>query len=96
MGNDTRLVWVGDQWLAARSLADWANLPLYLPKAAARTAGFYAINGSKAFEAGLAVRPLRETVADTHAWLAKREPAVPSKMGWSREAEVEVLAAWWR
>ncbi|MEO6995566.1 MAG: NAD-dependent epimerase/dehydratase family protein [Lacunisphaera sp.] len=89
-----RLVWVSDEWLESRSMANWAMMPLFMSKSAPHAAGLFAINGSKAFAAGLAVRSLGKTVVDTQRWLASRDLSPPMKAGMSRAKEEELLQAW--
>lgn len=88
------LRWLSDDWLAKRFLADWSKLPLYMPKSNTATAGLFQIDGSKAFSSGLSHRPLRDTIADTHAWLESRAQSIGLKVGLTRSVEREFLAAW--
>ena len=53
--------------LLAADVQPWVHLPLWLPQEMARTA--WDVDTSRARELGLPSRPLRETVADTWAWL---------------------------
>jgi 2'-hydroxyisoflavone reductase len=58
------LVWVDEQWLAEQDVRQWTELPLWrVPR------GTWAMDTSRARAAGLRCRPLRDTVADTWAWL---------------------------
>lgn len=91
-GADVELEWVEPAWLTERGVDEWTELPLW------RTAaGTWAVDGSRAQQAGLVCRPLGETVRDTCAWLQRERP-VPhpraAEHGLDPEREVELLAAW--
>jgi nucleoside-diphosphate-sugar epimerase len=63
-GGQGELVWVPEDVLARHGVREWTELPLW------RTApGAWAVDSAQAVAAGLACRPLAETVADTWAWL---------------------------
>lgn len=83
--------WAPEAWLLERGVAPWSDLPLWLPSEG-EGAGLWRRNGSKAFAAGLAPRPIAETVRDLVAWDAARENA-PLKAGMPPEREAELLAA---
>jgi len=52
-----------------QGVKQWTELPLW------RThAGVWAVDSSRAVEAGLRCRPIGETVADTWDWLRTTEP----------------------
>lgn len=90
--SDAAMVWVDPGWLADQGVAEWTELVLW------RTPpGTWAVDGRRAQEAGLVCRPLRETVADTWAWLQHERP-VPhpraSEHGLSPEREADLLADW--
>jgi 2'-hydroxyisoflavone reductase len=88
-----RPVWVDDATLLAQRVEPWVGLPLWLPASDPDSAGFMAVDGGKAQAAGLAVRPLAATVADTAGWLAERDNAGAWKHVLSAAAERAVLAA---
>lgn len=67
-GATARPVWVDEDWLAAAGVRSWTELPLWVPEKG-DGAGIYDIDGAAAQAAGAVYRPLRETVADTWAWL---------------------------
>jgi 2'-hydroxyisoflavone reductase len=68
-------VWVDDAALVAHHVEPWTGLPLWIPATDADAAGFMAVDVSRAQAAGLACRPLADTVRDTAAWLAGRDNA---------------------
>jgi 2'-hydroxyisoflavone reductase len=65
----------------------WSVLPLYLPDQRWAT-----VKLDRALAAGLKLRPMRETVADTLAWYAEERGAEPLRTGLSPEREAELLA----
>lgn len=65
-GSDARLVWVEERLLVENGVEAWSDLPLWLaPGVNRELAGFLAVDVSKALSAGLAYRPLHETILDT-------------------------------
>ncbi|GAA2002709.1 NAD-dependent epimerase/dehydratase family protein [Catenulispora subtropica] len=90
------LEWVDGDFLMARKVAMWSELPLWVPPEEHP----WDKDTSRAEEAGLRCRPLRETVADTWAWLTADDGKVrrsyrPNRPhGLEHERERELLAAW--
>jgi len=66
-GHTPNWVWAPSAWLRAQGVQPWMELPLWLP-AAGEHAAFMAVDTLRAQAAGLRIRPLAETVADTLAW----------------------------
>ncbi|MFI1104989.1 NAD-dependent epimerase/dehydratase family protein [Streptomyces melanogenes] len=92
-GSDATLEWVDGGFLLDHGAKQWTELPLW------RTyPGTWAVSGVRAQEAGLACRPLSETVADTWSWMSSGETAVDNEraalIGLSEEKEAALLAAW--
>jgi nucleoside-diphosphate-sugar epimerase len=89
---DAAITWVDPAWLAGRGVKEWTELPLW------RTApGTWAVEGQRATAAGLACRPLAETVADTWAWLQTERPVDNPRAGehgLDADREAELLADW--
>jgi nucleoside-diphosphate-sugar epimerase len=86
-------VWVDGGWLAEQGVRQWTELPMW------RVApGTWAIDTTHAEDAGLACRPLLDTVADTWAWLqAGGEPVAQERRalhGLDPEREAALLAKW--
>ncbi|MEP6504504.1 MAG: NAD-dependent epimerase/dehydratase family protein [Betaproteobacteria bacterium] len=65
---DARFAWMADAALLALGVAPWTGLPLWLPETDPEFGGMMLTDLTRALAAGLRTRPLRETVADTHAW----------------------------
>jgi nucleoside-diphosphate-sugar epimerase len=95
IGSSARLVWVSPEVILAAGIAPWVELPVWLPPDG-EAAGLHTGDVSRAFATGLSCRPVRETVADTWAWLQKEgDPPVPDGRpahGLDPEREREVLA----
>ena len=87
----TELVWAASDFLVEQGV-DGATLPLWA-EGESDAANMSTANPAAAFTAGLAPRPLRETVADIRA--EDRVPGVTrAGIGISAEREAEVLARW--
>ncbi|MEV4704507.1 NAD-dependent epimerase/dehydratase family protein [Actinoplanes sp. NPDC049316] len=96
-GAGTQPVWVDPDWLTAQGVQQWTELPLW------RThRGVWAVNSAKAQQAGLRCRPLRDTVAETWAWMNSGGAAVigegeagrAADHGLAAEREHELLSQW--
>jgi 2'-hydroxyisoflavone reductase len=85
--------WVGDDVLLAHGIVPWTGLPLWLPASDADSTGFMTMNCARATTAGLATRPLADTIADTAAWLAARDNADMWKHVLTAEAERALLGS---
>ena len=94
-GSDAEFVWVSDDYLAQAGVEGWTELPLWSP--AAEVPGLWAHDTTAAEAAGLACRPVRDTLLDTWEWMRSLEG------GWQRsertpgltpERERELLAGW--
>lgn len=100
-GSATELVWVDDDFLLAREVSPWTELPLWTPPTE-DMAGVWQPVSAKAAADGLVCRPVGETVADTWAWLkaAGLPEELPSYRGHAgtqgidREKEQRLLAEW--
>jgi 2'-hydroxyisoflavone reductase len=87
--SDARFTWVDERSLLRAGVGRRLELPLWLPGAP----GAAAADCRRALAAGLAFRPLAETVRDTRAWDAARPPEAERRAGLSREREAELLRA---
>lgn len=94
------LAWLAEAELAEAGVEPWSELPLWLDLARhPELRGFLAADVTRALAAGLALRPLEQTVVDTLAWVRER-PGVPVKTGGvamapaglSPEREADLLA----
>jgi 2'-hydroxyisoflavone reductase len=96
--SDARLVWVDAAFLLERGVEPWTELPLWTP--GPEHAGFQRGDVSRALAAGLRVRPLAATAADTLAWetFESERPWAP-RLGighgpLTAERERDLLAEW--
>ncbi|HEX8620883.1 MAG TPA: SDR family oxidoreductase [Allosphingosinicella sp.] len=97
-GGDARLTWVDEDFLSARGVLPWTHLPLWIPPSGESHRYFQRVGCERALAAGLAFRPLSETVRDTLAWQRSSEgeplpekPGVPMPdltLGAAREREL--------
>lgn len=96
-GGAAHLVWVDPGFLLAHEVEPWTELPIWVAPES-ELVGLHTGNTSKAAAAGLACRPVAETVADTWEWLHDLdEPPLRedrSAPGLDRAKERLVLAAW--
>ena len=88
-----RPAWIDEARLVAEGVTPWTGLPLWLPPSEADSAGFMAMDCTRARDAGLATRPLARTIADTAGWLAARDNAGAWKHVLSADAERALLAS---
>jgi 2'-hydroxyisoflavone reductase len=90
-GSDARFVWAPAAWLVEQGVQEWMELPLWL--ASPEYAGHSLIDASRAVAAGLAFRPLRETIADTLAWHRAGDAPDDPPAGMDRARERDLLAS---
>jgi 2'-hydroxyisoflavone reductase len=95
-----RLVWATEKFLLDNKVAPWSDMPLWLPP---DMGGMLSVDISRALAAGLAPRPLSETIGDTYEW--RKSAADPSaaptasgaarpKAGIDEARERELLERW--
>ncbi|HEY0869483.1 MAG TPA: NAD-dependent epimerase/dehydratase family protein [Acidothermaceae bacterium] len=92
-----QLVWVPPEFVAGQGFSEWVELPLWLPPGADFDS-VYGLDTRRAAAAGLACRPVAETIADTWAWMQTggepRTVAGRPRPGLDPEKERRALAAW--
>lgn len=86
--SDSSFTWVDEEFLLSAGIR--MELAPWIPGAP----GAGLVNCGKALAAGLAFRPLADTVRDTLLWDAALPPRPSRGVGLSREREAEVLRAW--
>ncbi len=64
--------WIDERALVAADVEPWTGLPLWIPHDDAEHRAMMRASAERARDAGLAIRPLAATLADTNAWLAAR------------------------
>jgi 2'-hydroxyisoflavone reductase len=90
-GSNAQFVWASDEFLTQNNVGAWMEMPLWIPETDPDAAGFFTISVEKALAAGLAYRPLLETVTDTLSWARTRPQDYAWRAGLSRERELELL-----
>jgi len=91
--SDVRWTWCDDAFLLAEGVAPWMGLPLWIPESDASMHGFMRVDCTRARDAGLAFRPIDDTVGDTLAWAATRPPG-ERRAGLDAARERALLEAW--
>jgi 2'-hydroxyisoflavone reductase len=89
-GSSARTIEVDDAFLAAQGVGEWMELPLWIDAGSEDWRHFMEVDASRAIAAGLAFRPLDDTVAATLA-----DAALVDGVGLTAEREAELLTAWW-
>lgn len=84
---EAQLIGADDDFLLGQGVAPWSELPFWLPGIDWASAQI-----DKALGAGLAFRPLADTVRDTLGWLRENPPPGPPP-GITREREAALIAA---
>jgi 2'-hydroxyisoflavone reductase len=93
-GSEARFNWVSDMFLLNAGVIPWFELPLWVPELNPALQGVMAINSDKAIAAGLAYRPLADTIRDVVAWHGARQNGHQLRAGLNREREAELLRSW--
>ena len=84
-----RLRWVDEDFLRARGVEPWSDLPVWVGR---EESGLHETRIDRALATGLQCRPLQDTLRDTLDWLRSTPTAV--RAGLSREREAALLAEW--
>jgi len=90
---EAELAWLDEALLAAQGVVPWKDMPLWIPESDPHASGFMNVPIARAVNAGLAFRPLADTVADTLRWAAGERPDRPWQAGLDAQREKELLAA---
>ncbi|MET7300503.1 NAD-dependent epimerase/dehydratase family protein [Embleya sp. NPDC005575] len=95
-GSDAELRWTDPDSILAAGIEPWLELPIWLPAGEVYDS-IHRRDVRKALGAGLHVRPVEETVADTWTWLRSVNGIVPQRpdrpvVGLSPEKEAKLLA----
>lgn len=84
---------VKEDWLEANEVQAWSDLPVWIPDTA-DVRGVSRIDGRRAIDAGLKLRPVAETAADTLSWALSRPIDYVLKAGLPPVREAELLKLW--
>jgi 2'-hydroxyisoflavone reductase len=91
-GASARLEWVDAAFLRRNAVAEWTELPLWVPQ---DMAGLTQVAITRALGAGLSLRPVAHTVRDTLQWARDAGGARPPvTAGLDAAREAHLLAAW--
>ncbi len=82
----SRLCWADEALLAERGVAPWTEMPLWAP--GDQWSGLLAVSNAAALAAGLAPRPITETVRAVLDWTQAEHPQNPAGIDARREAEL--------
>jgi len=89
--SDANFKWASVEFLNQNNVAAWSDMPVWVPDTE-EDAGFSRTDISKAINAGLKFRPLKDTVRDTIEWSNTRSADHEWRAGITLEREAELLA----
>ena len=94
-GGDAQFTWVPADFCQEQGLMPWAHLPVWAP-GEGEVAGINTVDCTKAIDAGMATRPLADTVGDLYSWWDEQsdERRAQVRAGMPREQETAALKAW--
>jgi nucleoside-diphosphate-sugar epimerase len=90
VGHSGEVVWADPDWLREHDVHEWMgprSLPLWLPD---DSLALGSLRGDKAYAAGLAPRPLEETLSDVANW-RQQDPERPWRSGLTDDEERTLL-----
>jgi 2'-hydroxyisoflavone reductase len=90
-GSDAAFTWASEEFLLSNNVQPWMEMPLWIPESDP-DAALNQTSIRKALAAGLAFRPLEDTLRSTLAWAATRPADHSWRAGITREREAELLA----
>jgi len=88
---DASFVWASEAFLLEQHVTPWTELPLWVLR---ERDDLVALDSSRATAAGLRLRPLADTIADTLAWDAGRPQDMAPAAGLAPDREAELLRRW--
>ena len=93
--SDAAFTWVSEAFLQQEQVMAWSQMPLWLPEEdAPQLRGFMFVNCDRAIAAGLRIRPMSDTIADTLGWVRSGLQDQPLKAGIDPEREQTLLRKW--
>jgi nucleoside-diphosphate-sugar epimerase len=95
-GSRAELVWMDPEWLLARGVVPWREIPMWAPRCHP-FGGLHTSDTSRARSGGLRCRPVADTIADT--WTSIQDGHTPAQpvvagLGMDEATEVRLLAEW--
>jgi 2'-hydroxyisoflavone reductase len=91
LGSDAQFTWVDEQFLLDREVAPWSEVPVWVPE---ELIPLHRTRNDRALAAGLKIRPLEETVRDTHQWMQENPERSQPQGTLTPEREQELLREW--
>ncbi|MDG4862169.1 SDR family oxidoreductase [Streptomyces sp. T-3] len=96
-GADAELRWTSPEVVASAGIEPWLQLPVWVPPGGELYGALHSASVAKAVGAGLACRPVLDTVADTWTWLQAIGGTPPQRpdrpvVGLPADLEAKVLA----
>jgi 2'-hydroxyisoflavone reductase len=88
VGSHARLVWVRPEVIVEAGIQGWIELPVWVSPDG-DDAGLHGSDVSAAYAAGLACRPVRETISDTWRWLQEEGYPEPGRIQHGLDPDVE-------
>jgi 2'-hydroxyisoflavone reductase len=89
-GSDAKVNWASVEFLNQNKVEAWSDMPVWIPDNE-DNAGFSRVDVSKAIQAGLKFRPLKDTIRDTITWANTRSSDYEWRAGMKPEREQELL-----
>ena len=89
--SNANVKWASADFLNQNKIEPWSDMPAWIPDDE-EGVGFARVDISKAIQAGLAFRPLEETIRDTLEWEKTRPTDHEWRAGLTAEREAEALA----
>jgi 2'-hydroxyisoflavone reductase len=92
-GSDAELVWIPEDVITAAGIEPWTELPLWVPSSYRY---IFDVDVQPILKAGLRLRPVADTVADTWAWqrgVAEMPQGFDPRSGLTPDQEAALLAA---
>jgi len=95
-GSNARFVWIDESFLLAHKVEPSSELPFWIPKKEKSYTGFFTINGRRALDSGLLIRPLVNTARDILALTvdSANRRADGNPIGLTADREKELLQSW--
>ena len=96
--SDATFTWASPEFLEEQSVAPWSEMPVWMPPGG-EYAGFDSVDVGRALAAGMAIRPLEQTIRATLDWWESMPestdgPRTELRAGIDPEKEQQVLEAW--
>jgi nucleoside-diphosphate-sugar epimerase len=91
-GSDAKFTWMSVDFMKQNKVEEWSDMPVWVPDNE-ENQGFSRVDVSRAINAGLKFRALKDTVRETIDWANTRPADHEWRAGITREREAELLTA---